>query len=212
MKQAISQDSISLNERVEYVDIEQRKLKTNKRTLEYDRLINTIPLVNLLDLCSIDYNADVLSCNKVLVFNLGFDSPSGDRVNHWIYYPEKKYCFYRVGYYSNIIPSERMSLYVELGFSSNELLNIEKLFSKVLADLKEAGVISNQKIVSSHYIVMNPAYVHINKKGIEEVARLKQLLSSYDIYSIGRYGSWNYSSIEDNILEAKDLSEKLRFN
>lgn len=30
-----------------------------------------------------------------------------------------------------------------------------------------------------------------------------------DIYSIGRYGSWTYCSKEDNILEARELAEKL---
>ena len=29
------------------------------------------------------------------------------------------------------------------------------------------------------------------------------------IYSIGRYGSWTYCSIEDNIIQAKELINKL---
>ena len=37
----------------------------------------------------------------------------------------------------------------------------------------------------------------------------KEILEKNDIYSIGRYGSWTYCSIEDNILEARDLAEKL---
>ena len=34
-------------------------------------------------------------------------------------------------------------------------------------------------------------------------------LVDYDIYSIGRYGSWIYCSIEDNIKEARSLIEHL---
>ena len=37
----------------------------------------------------------------------------------------------------------------------------------------------------------------------------KEILEKNDIYSIGRYGSWTYCSIEDNILEARELAEKL---
>jgi len=29
------------------------------------------------------------------------------------------------------------------------------------------------------------------------------------VYSIGRYGSWNYSSIEDNMIEAKNLAQMI---
>ena len=32
-------------------------------------------------------------------------------------YPENKYCFYRVGFYDNIMCQDRMSLYVEIGLS-----------------------------------------------------------------------------------------------
>jgi hypothetical protein len=34
-------------------------------------------------------------------------------------------------------------------------------------------------------------------------------LAQSEIYSIGRYGSWTYCSIEDNIKEAKALANEL---
>ena len=43
----------------------------------------------------------------------------------------------------------------------------------------------------------------------EIVEKYKKQLAQDNIYSIGRYGSWTYCSIEDNIIEAKDLAEKL---
>ena len=200
---------ISLNERVEEVRTADHVVVTDRRTLRYDHLVSTIPFVRLLELCGLQYDRDALTWNKVLVFNLGFDRPSDDRTNHWIYYPEKKYCFYRVGYYSNIIPSERMSLYVEIGFPNDAVVDSDAMFTKVLADLKSAGVVSDQRLVSRHSVLMDPAYVHISRKGMEEVARLKGLLSAKDVCSIGRYGSWCYSSIEDNMLEAIRLAESL---
>ena len=56
---------------------------------------------------------------------------------------------------------------------------------------------------------MDPAYVHINQKGIQSVEKYKKQLAQDNIYSIGRYGSWTYCSIEDNIIEAKCLAEKI---
>ena len=68
------------------------------------------------------------------------------------------------------------------------------------------GIITTQKLVDYEAVLMNPAYVHINKKSVETVEEYKEILEKNDIYSIGRYGSWTYCSIEDNILEARELS------
>ena len=131
----------------------------------------------------------------MLVFNLGFDAKGPEMRNCWMYIPESKYCFYRVGFYSNIIPAERMSLYVELGYTRDAEIDEEAMLPKVLEDLKTAGVISNQRLVSHHSVVMNPAYVHITKQGIAETKRIKKELATQNVFTIGRYGSWNYSSI-----------------
>ena len=143
------------------------------------------------------------------MFNLGFDIASDDKVNHWIYFPEKTYCFYRVGFYSNIIPSDRMSLYVEIGFSDDDDVDVNSMLQQTLTDLQKAEIISNQRLVSWHSVIMNPAYVHITEEGLEETQRIKKLLAVNDVYSIGRYGSWNYSSIEDNMIEATELAISL---
>lgn len=204
----VDKERICLNERVEAIDVAKHELRTNKRVLQYDRLVSSIPLVRLLELTHIPYKKDVFTWNKVLVFNLGFDAPSEDRKNHWIYFPEQQYSFYRVGLYSNIIPADRMSLYVELGFDKDAEVDVEAMLPRVLSDLKAACVVNDQRLVSWHSVVMNPAYVHITKAGIAETQRIKEVLAAQDVYTIGRYGGWNYSSIEDNMIEAMELAKK----
>ena len=56
---------------------------------------------------------------------------------------------------------------------------------------------------------MNPAYVHVSKLGINEVKNQKEALAKHNIFTIGRYGSWNYSSIEDNMKEAIALAKQM---
>lgn len=48
--------------------------------------------------------------------------------------------------------------------------------------------------------------MYISKESQEAISRYKSILKEKDIYSIGRYGSWTYCSIEDNILEAKEVA------
>ncbi len=210
LERDLNTSKISLNERVISIDIQKHIVETNRRNIRYDNLISTIPFTHLLKLCQLPYNHNVLTSNKVLVFNLGFDGRGVDTKNHWIYFPEKKYCFYRVGFYSNIIPSDRMSLYVEIGFNSDAIIDIDKMLARTLEDLCKAHIVNNERLISWHSVVMNPAYVHINKNGIDEVNSCKEELVRYDIYSIGRYGSWNYSSIEDNMKEAISLTTTLK--
>ena len=64
--------------------------------------------------------------------------------------------------------------------------------------------------LAEHSVVLDPAYVHITRESMAEVARHKQLLATRGVYSAGRYGSWTYCSIEDNIVEARELAA--RFN
>ena len=78
-----------------------------------------------------------------------------------------------------------------------------------MKDLIKAKVISPiQTLVDYETILMNPAYVHITQVSIKDVMEKKSELKKYGVYSIGRYGSWTYCSIEDNVKEAKKLAEQ----
>ena len=143
------------------------------------------------------------------IYGNTLDIESRNELAVLIYYPEKKYSFYRVGCYDNIYASDRLSVYVELGFKENEEIDVAAEYEKVLADMRVAGLISDHRVVSHCTLIMNPAYVHITSEMEDDKIQKMELLSRDDIYSIGRYGSWIYCSIEDNIKQAKNLAKKL---
>ena len=206
----IDSDKIFLNEQVEQIDPESKTVRTNKRTLRYDHLISTIPFPKLLDICSIEYDKQLYTCNKVMVFNLGFDRKGHDTINHWVYIPDKEIIFYRIGYYDNIIQSDKMSLYIEIGFPKETRLKEKSFYlERIMRDLKKTGIVRDEQLVAYHSVVMDPAYVHISKESVEDVKRLKNQLALYQIYPIGRYGSWTYCSIEDNIKEAQETVQTI---
>jgi len=204
-------NKLSLNEKVLSIDTDKKILKTNKRELVYDNIISTIPFPQLLSICKIQYDKSIYSWNKVLVFNLGFNKKGEDKINNWIYFSNKDICFYRVGYYDNIFSDNRMSLYVELGFDKDiDNIDISDYMQKVLTDLKKVGIVSDQQLISWHHVIMDPAYVHITKASISDVEKQKKILTQKNVFSIGRYGSWQYCSIEDNMLEADNLVKKIQ--
>lgn len=209
--QDVKPDAVSLNERVLRIDASKRVATTNQRTIAYKHLVNTVPFPALLNMLGESVSEDY-TWNQVLVFNLGFDGKGPEQKLHWLYVPQKDVVFYRVGFYDNIFGADRTSLYVEIGYPKDVTITesmIAEARERTLKDLKIIGVITTQKLLSHHHVVMNPAYVHITQSSVEAVAKKKTELESHGIRSIGRYGSWTYCSIEDNMVEAKNTANDI---
>ena len=198
---------IHYGERLEAIDVDRRVARTNRRTLAYDQLISAAPFPQLLNICGQRWERDVYTWNKVLVFNLGFDS-KGQDVDHWIYIPEREFCFYRVGFYDNIFGGERMSLYIEIGLTADAEVDAAAWLPRVMDDLRRCGIVTEQRLISHHHVVLDPAYVHLNQASRADFARRSADLAEAGVHSIGRYGGWTYCSIEDNMLEARALARK----
>lgn len=206
----VESSKISLEECLVSVDMERKIAYTDKQIIRFDNLISTMPFPKLLDLCGVEYDKSIYSWNKVLVFNLGFDKKGPETKNNWIYFPDRSLVFYRVGFYDNIIGQDKMSLYVEIGFSNKvDNIDLDHLLEQTLDDLRKVGILTDQELVASHHVIMDPAYVHITQQSEKDKVLKKQMLSESNIYSIGRYGSWTYCSLEDNMYEAFDLAKTI---
>jgi protoporphyrinogen oxidase len=205
---AVRPDRLALGEALVGVDLEARVARTTRRTLRFDRLVSSVPFDRLVSLCGLAHEPGVFTSNKVLVFNFGFDR-KGQRDVHWLYFPSRETSFYRVGFYDNIFDTDRLSLYVELGFPTDAAIDLEATRARVLIDLARERVIDGHRLVAEHTVTMDPAYVHITQRSIAEHARLSAALRARDVHSIGRYGGWTYCSIEDNIVEARATAARI---
>lgn len=207
----VDPSKIAFGESLIGVDLQRKIAQTNKREIHFDNLISTIPFPQLMDMAGMDYDRSIYSWNKVLVFNLGFDSKGPERQNCWLYFPDPELIFYRVGFYDNILGQDKTSLYVEIGFNHNDPIgDTSLLLEHTLNDLRKAGIITDQKLVAHSDIVMDPAYVHITKKSEEDKKLKQKQLAASGVYSIGRYGDWKYCSLEDNIHDAFTLAKDLQ--
>ncbi len=208
----LNKNNIILNTTLKEVDINNKIVTlSNGNKIKYNNLINTIPLNKFLDIIGgYEYLIDSMSYNKVLVFNLGFNDKSPlCTKEHWLYIPSKEVNFYRCGFYNNILGDENLSMYIEIGFSKDDSITkeiINEQLKLTLYNLEKIGIISkNMKLVDYIPIVMDPAYIHINSEVEKNIQNLKVDLSKHNIYTIGRYGSWTYNSMEDCMIDAKKL-------
>lgn len=213
----LDKNKILLNTSITKIDEDQKiAYLSNGNKVEYEYIINTIPLNKFLLLFN-NYNElqKKLSYNKVLVFNLGFNKKSEKFTKeHWLYIPDKNINFYRCGFYNNILGQEKLSMYIEIGYNKNDNITkeeIDKQLKLTLNNLLKLNIIDeNTKLEEYVSIIMDPAYVHINTETTKEIDELKEKLSNNNIYTIGRYGAWIYNSMEDSMLKAKELAEKLQ--
>ena len=213
----IDKERVLLNTEVIKVD-EEKKIVTTKdgEEYKYEYLVNSIPLNRFLPLFGND-NYDQLvsemSYNKVLVFNLGFNFKSPYKKEHWMYIPEKEFNYYRIGFYDNILGTDKLSMYIEIGYNKNDEITdeeIEKQLDLTLKNLRKQGIVTeDMELIAHSTIIMNPAYVHITTKTNEDVKKLKEKFAGNNIYTIGRYGGWTYNCMEDCMLEAKGVAEKI---
>lgn len=202
---------IWLDAKVEFIDIDRKTAVINGIEYQYDRLINTIPLNCFVQLLPWQFSRGLdgkLSCNKVLVFNLGFDQPAVDNATHWTYVPMKNVNFYRMGYYSNILGTDRLSMYIEIGYCEGENIDERQQLRLTLENLRRLGVITDHKLVAYNTLVINPGYVHITTESIKAVDTFCEDMAKVEVYTIGRYGKWTYCSIEDCMVDAMILARK----
>lgn len=208
--------NIQLNEEITMINTSRKVIAFDSgRTVEYEKLISTLSLKILLEKIIEDVPVEVkqaaqkLRHNSIIVVNLGVKGKDlTDK--HWVYIPEKRYTAYRVGVYSNfseqMSPPDTTSYYVEIAYQKDWDIQKEQITEKAVNEMLEMGFIPKlEDILVKEIFDVDCAYV-IYDKNYSEIKRvILDYLKKIDIYSIGRYGSWEYSGMEDAIQQGKEI-------
>lgn len=184
-------------------------------------LVSTVPLKELvLEIIEdipqgIKDAARKLKHNSVLNLNIGIKRKNIDR-GDWVYFPEEKYLFYRVGFpkkfSDQMCPPGTSSVYVEIACKPGEITPQikKKLIARAKKDLIKAGILRTEReILVEHPERIAYAYVIYDRNRDRNLKIIQDYLKEKDIYSVGRYGGWKYSTMEEAILEGKEVAEKL---
>ena len=186
--------------------------------LEYDALVTTLPLDRLLGLAdglpeAVRHSARVLRSVSVINLNLGVErSDLSDK--HWIYFPEKEYAFYRVGFPHNFAPSMApdgcSSVYVEMSASPGGMIEERDIYEACVSGLRQIGILRpDDKIIARKMFLINPAYVVYDRDRKVALPAIFEALEKERIYSIGRFGGWEYSSMEDALRHGMQVVERV---
>jgi protoporphyrinogen oxidase len=197
------------------IDPRGRRLHFESEVVAYDALVSTIPLPVLVGLFvdppeGVAAAARRLRCTHLYYLDVALSVPSGQDA-HWIYVPEERYPFYRVGCYSHfsaaMAPPGTSNLYVELADRAEP--DLETLLPKVATGLTEMGIISGPRdIVFSRLRRIDYAYVIFDHDYFQALETVQRYLDELGVVSAGRYGGWNYSSMEDALVFGREAAAK----
>ena len=211
-KMADGQD-IRYNSRVVHVDLNNRVIFFENGLIDnYDRLISTLPLQEMLAMTSLNMDYDVrdLRSTSVIVINIGATKGVRCPKEHWLYIPGEEDQFFRVGFYSNVdasfAPEDHVGIYVERSFyGSEEVLSedyLEAYKIQIIDRLRELGWIESVDVVDVNVIKYAYTWVMPGNRREFYISKLKE----NRVESIGRYGKWRFQGVAQSIQDGLDLS------
>ena len=208
---------IRLGHRVVAIDLHRRVVRFEPAHEEtYDRLISTIPLRSLIQMASgvpqelRDLSRELRS-TTLLNFTYCINHPLPHSF-HWVYFSEPEFPFFRLVFPSNfsssLAPPGCSIISAEV--SVHDPGRSSKLDHEIRLKLQELGLLqSPSDIIHSESNYFEHAYPVHDLGRESRVARLHAFLNSTGVWSIGRFGGWRYTSIDDAMDEAYQTAETI---
>lgn len=210
---------LSLGQRAIEIDPERRTVSfSTGYTAWYGSLVSTMPLPELVAIIK-DVPADIAGAARGLRYVSVYDVSLGIKKPdltpwHWIYFPEPEFAFYRLGSMSSFskyaAPEGCTSVYAEISHLSGEAMSDDEAIVRTLGGMRRCGMLGpGEEPEVAEVQDIKYAYAVFDDHSKRAVPAIMDYLGSKGIMSIGRYGAWEYSSMEDAILEGKRAAERL---
>ena len=183
--------------------------------ISWRRIIATIPLPELVRLCAgapaaVAEAAAQLRAVTVTYVNVAARGSGGPSFQ-WVYLPEDRYAPYRVGSASAAVPSLAppgcQSFYVE--FSAGGPLPPDAVERQAVETLLDLGFLrAREDVLFTEARAIPNAYVVYDERYGPARAEIVTWLEAREILVAGRYGRWEYSSMEDALLTGRECARK----
>jgi protoporphyrinogen oxidase len=192
---------------VQRIDLRRRTVTLESgEELAYGRLVYTGPLSAAGRLAGVDAAAK-LRAVSVTVVEAGGPDPGGERF-HWAYFPEPRFPFYRIGSPSlvnpRLAPPGCRSFAVE--FSHRGPADSSRMIAQAIAALAELGLLEDVRLVRARTIPV--AYVLFDHDHAAARDATLRALAEGGVICAGRYGRWEYSSMEDALLSGREAARE----
>ncbi len=199
---------IRFGEEVREIDLLRRRAFTGQGEYPFDTLVTTIPLCELVARLRAPFPlppASALKRISTLIVNV--ELTRRRRRFDWVYLPQREIPFFRVGYYPGQRPP---TAYLEMTPLPGEKWPAERIAQVLGKTLETLGMIERPAEIACWDSVRVPvSYILFDAGWQTTVPPLLAELKRHGVYSIGRYGSWNYTSMADDIGQAGRVAREI---
>jgi len=185
-----------------------------KKEFEFDRLISTIPLqelVSALDNTPKEVVSSVrnLKFNSLITVGIGIDQPKINDFS-WLYIPDKDILTHRVSFPSNYSPyvasKGKSSVLAEITYHDGDeisKMNDKEIIERTVEDLDKLRIINKNEVIFTIAWRFDYAYVLHDLNYDKNVGILYNYLDKIGIKLVGRFGRWKYLNMDSVIRDAK---------
>lgn len=195
---------------VRRIDLRERTLHLEDRTIiGYEHLISTLPLDKTLTMSGLATSSRSDPATSVLVVNVGGVPGKRCPPYHWVYFPNSRSGFHRVGFYTNVAAHFRpkgstsplVSMYIERSFLPDALPQGDTLAAAAQAMVQEVVDLGYLKeALAVHWNTIPTAYTW-RWPGSRWNQEAQQQLLENGVIPAGRFGRWTFQGIAESIAQ-----------
>ena len=190
------------------------------RTLRYDALLSTVNLPELVTLLvqgGAEVPAEVVAAAKRLrgttVTYVNVAAKGKGKGFQWVYFPGEDFPFYRAGSasaaYAKLAPAGCQSFYVE--FAQQGRRDHREACAQAVDGLVRCGMIDKKEdVLFAVARDIQNAYVLYDAEYGPARTTVMAFLDRIGVDTAGRYGRWEYSSMEDAIIAGRESAPRLQ--
>lgn len=218
---------LRLNTRVASIDpVEKVVTTTEGERLEYDVLLNTMPLNHLVENMNsvpdaVKQAVPGLNWSGGHIVGVGIDREA-DTTKNWIYFPEPDVPFYRVTYLSNyspyITPEPNQTLFLtETSFSDHKHEDSSTIVDRVIDGLIKTKLMTEEDrglIATTWHHAPSMTYPVPSVTRDASLGVIQPWLRDQQIYSRGRFGAWLYEigNMDHSVMQGVEFVNHVLFD
>jgi protoporphyrinogen oxidase len=184
------------------VDLDRHELNAvDGSTTAYRALISTLPLGQLVRMAGIEAAPALFAATEIVNVRVGLRG----RLRtpwHWLYAVDPHVPFHRINFPSNVnprtCPPGCVSISIEYTVPPDRAPDSASVIAEAALDYLDGhGLVDAHELVVVSSATIAPAYVVQRAPGRATFTEIGQILAEYDVVLAGRFGTWDYLSIEE---------------
>jgi protoporphyrinogen oxidase len=197
-------DRISYGVEVTAVDLPARALQlSDGSAVRYEWLVSTIPLARLVEISGMtEAEPELFAATEIVNVRVGFRGKLRTPC-HWIYVADPGLPFHRIAFPRNLstatCPEGCASISVECTIrGGGPRPSSEEVATSALDYADRHELLDVEERVVLGETLISPAYVVRRSPGRPAFSALRSVLRDHGIVLAGRFGAWDYLSIEES--------------